>query len=146
LLYNIPRILSPDLLKILMEMGHGDEIVLADGNFPAASHAGRLVRADGHSGVEMLDAILTLFPLDSYVEHPVALMQVVPGDGVATPIWDEFAAVIKRHDPGFGSFAYVDRFEFYDRAKRAYAVVATGEPAQYANLILKKGIILQKGQ
>lgn len=144
MLYGIPRILSPDLLKILMEMGHGDEIVLADGNFPAASHAGRLVRADGHDVVELLEAILTLFPLDRYVTHPVSLMQVVPGDAIATPVWDEFSAVIKRRSPDFVSFEYVDRFEFYERAKQAYAIVATGEPAQYANLILKKGVISQR--
>ena len=90
MLKGIPGILSPELLKVLMEMGHGDEIVLADGNFPAASIANRLVRCDGHNIPELLDAILKFFPLDPYVDSPVALKQVVPGDPVETPIWDVF--------------------------------------------------------
>lgn len=141
MLYGISKIISPDLLKILMEMGHGDEIVLADGNFPAASHAQRLVRADGHGVVELLDAILALLPLDAFVEKRAALMQVVPGDTTETPIWDEFAKVLKQRTSLSDPFEMVERFAFYDRARKAYAIVATGESAPYANIILKKGVI-----
>lgn len=141
MLKNIPSILSPELLKILMEMGHGDELVIADGNFPAASIARRLVRADGHGVPAMLEAVLKLFPLDIYVPNPVALMQVVPGDTVKTPIWDEYRAIVKASGEPFSDFEHVERFAFYERAKQAYAVVATGESALYANIILKKGVV-----
>lgn len=141
MLKHIPSLLSPDLLKILMEMGHGDEIVIADGNFPAASIARRLVRADGHCAKPVLEAVLKLLPLDVYVPHPVALMQRVPGDTVKTPIWDEYRTIIQASGEPFTDFEYVERFAFYERAKEAYAVVATGEGALYANIILKKGVI-----
>lgn len=141
MLIGIPKVLSPELVKILMEMGHGDEIVLADANFPAASHAERLVRCDGHDIPLLLDAILQLFPLDPYVEKPAALMQVVPGDKTETPIWSTYGDVIERRTGYRDPFEQTERFEFYERARRAYAVVATGESALYANLILKKGVI-----
>lgn len=141
MLKGIPSILSPELLKILMEMGHGDEIVLADGNFPSASIAQRLVRADGHGVPELLEAILSLFPLDPYSEKPVALMQVVPGDTVETPIWDTYRAIVNAHESKANGIENVERFAFYERAKKAYAVVATGEGALYANIILKKGVV-----
>jgi L-fucose mutarotase len=141
MLKNIPTILSPDLLKILMEMGHGDEIVIADGNFPAASHAQRLVRCDGHAAPPLLDAMLQLFPLDTFVKHPVALMAVVPGDNYSPDIWPVYKKVIQNHEPHFPDFEMMERHAFYERAKKAYAIVATGEHARYANLILKKGLI-----
>ena len=141
MLKGIPSILSPELLKILMEMGHGDELVIADGNFPAASIAQRLVRCDGHGIPELLDAILKFFPLDSYVDHPVALMEVVPGDPVEPVIWEEYKAIVRKYDEKAADFEYVERFAFYERAKKAYAVVATGEQALYANIILKKGVV-----
>ncbi|KIL40475.1 fucose isomerase [Gordoniibacillus kamchatkensis] len=141
MLKGIPTIISPELLKTLMEMGHGDTIVLADGNFPAASCARRLVRADGHGVTALLDAILELFPLDTYVAEPVGLMQVVPGDPTVPTIWDEYRAVIARHEGEGAGIEMIERFEFYERAKRAYAVVATGETATYANVILTKGVI-----
>jgi L-fucose mutarotase len=141
MLKRIPTVISPDLLKILMEMGHGDELVIADGNFPAASIAQRLVRADGLGGAMMLDAILQLLPLDQYVSAPAALMAVVPGDTVKPVIWDEYRTIIKRHEDGFVDFELVERFSFYERAKTAYAVLATSEAALYANVILKKGVI-----
>ena len=141
MLKGIPNVISPDLLKILMEMGHGDELVIADGNFPAASLAQRLVRADGLGGATMLNAILQLLPLDQYVSAPVALMAVVAGDTVKPVIWDEYRTIITRHEPAFTDFEMVERFAFYERAKKAYAVLATSEAAQYANVILKKGVI-----
>ena len=143
MLKGIPAIISPELLKILMEMGHGDEIVLSDGNFPAASCAQRIERCDGHNVPEVLDAMLKLLPLDQYVEAPAALMQVVPGDKVETPIWDVFKDIVKKHEPSNNGFEYVERFAFYERAKKAYAIVATGEKALYANIILKKGVVVE---
>ena len=142
MLKGIPSILSPELLKILMEMGHGDEIVIGDGNFPAASMAKRLVRCDGHNVPELLDAILSLFPLDSFVKAPVALMEVVDGSNAETPpIWSTFQALVEKHEPAHNKIEYVERFAFYERAKSAYAIVATSESALYANIILKKGVI-----
>ena len=138
MLKKIPKILSPELVKILMEMGHGDEIVIADGNFPAASNARNLVRADGHNIPELLEAILELFPLDIY-EKPVYLMAVTPGDTVETPIWDEYKKIIAPHTAD--APVEIERFAFYERAKKAYCVLATGESALYANIILKKGVI-----
>ncbi|HHY64631.1 MAG TPA: L-fucose mutarotase [Clostridiaceae bacterium] len=143
MLKGIPPIIPPELLKILMEMGHGDEIVIADGNFPAASIAQRLVRCDGHGIPELLDAILKFFPLDLYVDAPVALMQVVPGDPVETPIWDVYKEIVTKHEPKNNKFENIERFAFYERAKKAYAVVATGEKALYANIILKKGVVVE---
>ena len=143
MLKNVPSILSPKLLKILMEMGHGDEIVIADGNFPSASIAQNLIRLDGHGVPPVLEAILKLFPLDPYVEKAVGLMQLVPGDTVKTPIWDEYRTILKAGDESekFDDFEYIERFAFYERAKKAYAVVATSESALYANIILKKGCV-----
>jgi L-fucose mutarotase len=141
-LKGIPAIISPELLKILMEMGHGDEIVIADGNFPAASIAQRLVRSDGNGIHDLLDAILQLFPLDQYVERPAALMAVVPGDSSSRPaIWDDFRQVLSRWEPRFIDFDHLERFAFYERARQAYAVVASSEKALYANIILKKGVV-----
>lgn len=142
MLKGIPSILSPELLKIMMEMGHGDEIIIADGNFPAASHAQRLVRCDGHGVPEVLEAILKLLPLDQYVESPVALMSVVPGDPIVPVIWDEYKAEIAKY--GDVKIEYLERFAFYERTKKAYAIIATGEKAQYANVILKKGVVKEQ--
>jgi L-fucose mutarotase len=140
MLKGIPSIISPDLLKILMEMGHGDEIVFADGNFPSASSARRLVRSDGNQVPDLLQAVLPFFPLDPFVEHPVALMAVVPGDSSRPSIWEKYRAIIQQHEK-LADFEYVERFAFYERARQAYAVVATSETAPYGNIILKKGLV-----
>ena len=140
MLKNIPSILTPELLKILMEMGHGDELVIGDGNFPAASNAKRLIRCDGHGVPELLDAILQLFPLDTYVESPVMLMQVTPGDDVDPVIWKDYRKIVDKHQDNV-KFEEIERFAFYERARDAYAIVATGESALYANVILKKGVV-----
>ncbi|UCE55830.1 MAG: L-fucose mutarotase [Desulfobacterales bacterium] len=142
MLKGIPCILSPMLLKILMEMGHGDDLVLADGNFPSESFGKRVVRADGHGIAELLRAILNFFPLDTYVEHPVTLMAVVAGDRVKTPIWEEYKKIVKTVGENTAEFEYLERFAFYEKAKDAYAVVATSEKALYANIILKKGVVV----
>lgn len=145
MLKGIPKIISPKLLKVLMEMGHGDRIVISDGNFPAES-VGKdaiVIRADGHGVPEILDAILTLMPLDTYVDYPVSLMQVVPGDDVKTPIWDTYKEIVKKYDSrGEKVFAEIERFKFYDDAKTAYVIVATGETAIYANIMIQKGVVI----
>lgn len=142
MLKNIPSVLSPELLKILMEMGHSDEIVLADGNFPSHAHAKNVVRLDGHGIPEILDAILTLMPLDSYVENPTVLMKVMDGDPYKPEIWDTYRKIAAKHEKDGAREIAIDRFEFYERAKNAYAVVTTGETALYANVILKKGVVV----
>jgi L-fucose mutarotase len=140
MLKNIPHLISPELLKILMEMGHGDEIVIGDGNFPAASYASRLIRLDGLHVPEILTAILELFPLDRF-EQNAFLMEKVPGDTVETPIWETYRTIAQKGDSHFKDFGFIERFSFYDRAKKAYAIIATSEPSLYANIILKKGVI-----
>ncbi len=140
MLKGIPAILSPELLKVLMEMGHGDELVIGDGNFPGASVNDRCLRCDGHGAAVLLEAILKLFPLDTY-QKPVYLMEKVPGDTVETPIWDTYAEIIRPYTEE--SPEMVERFAFYERAKKAYAVVMTGETALYANIILKKGVVTE---
>ncbi len=144
MLKNIPPILSPELLKVLCEMGHSDRIVLADANFPSES-VGKdaiVLRYDGLRIPELLDAILTLYPLDTYVVHPVQLMAVVPGDPVQTPIWNTYEQIVAKHDSrGAAAFGSLERFAFYENARKAYCVIATGETAQYANIMLQKGVV-----
>ena len=145
MLKRIPRILSPELLKVLCEMGHSDTLVIADGNFPSESVGGNsiVIRMDGHSAVEVLDAILELLPLDTYVEKPVNLMEVVPGDPVDTPIWKEYEEIVSKYDSrGLDAIGQIERFAFYEEAKKAYAIVATGESALYANVMIQKGVII----
>ena len=145
MLKNIPAILSPKMLKVLCEMGHSDKIVIADANFPAETMGKNaiVIRADGHSATDMLDAILTLFPLDTYVEKPVTLMEVMPDDDVETPIWDDYKSIVTRHDDrGEKAVGTMERFAFYEKVKNeAYAIIATGEQALYANIILQKGVL-----
>ena len=144
MLKGIPRILSPELLKVLCEMGHGDRIVIADGNFPAESvgRGSKVIRMDGHGANEVLDAILKLFPLDSYTDTPVNLMEKVPGDTVETPIWKDFEHIVAKYDGRADkAIGFIERFQFYDEARKAYAIIATGEKEQYANVMLQKGVI-----
>ena len=146
MLRGISPVLPPELLSILCEMGHGDTLVIADGNFPAASIAKdcKLVRCDGHGVPEVLKAILKLVPLDQYVEKPVTLMDVVPGDDCETPIWDTYKELVSEvDDRGADVIGTIDRFPFYDEAKKAYVVIATSERAQYANVILQKGVVYE---
>lgn len=141
MLKGIPSILTPELLKIMMEMGHSDEIVLADGNFPRLGHPSRVVRLDGHGIPEILDAILQFMPLDTYVDHPATLMAVTPGDPYLPEIWDTYREIGRKHEKDGLREAPIDRFAFYERARNAYAVVTTSEAALYANIILKKGVV-----
>lgn len=139
MLKGVPKILSPELIKVLCEMGHGDEIVIGDANFPAVTNGKRVIRADGLGGVELLKAILQVIPLDTYSEANFMLMQTTNGD--PTPeIWGEYRKVTKEMEPNTKE-KMLGRYEFYDRAKEAFAVIASGEEAIYANIILKKGVI-----
>ena len=140
MLKGISPILSPDLLKLLCEMGHGDEIVLADSNFPGAGIARHLARADGHPIPTMLEAILPLFVLDRYAD-PLIMMQVVAGDKLDPAVEADYMRVVRRYQPDAGSPIRVERHAFYERARQAFCVVMTGELRIYGNLILKKGVI-----
>ena len=144
MLKGISPVISPDLLKALAEMGHGDELVIADGNFPCHSVGKNsiVVRADGHGVPEILDAVLRLIPLDTYTEKPVALMEVVKGDTCGTPeIWSTYEELLNKYEPDHHEIDYTERFAFYERAKDAYLIIATGEKAIYANILLKKGVV-----
>ncbi len=146
MLKNIPKILSPELLKVLCEMGHGDTICIGDGNFPAETMGkdAVVIRADGHGVPELLDAILQVFPLDPYVEKPVTLMELMPSDvgRVETPVWDEYERIVCKYDErGGNAIGHTERFAFYDVSKKCYAIVASSEAALYANIILQKGVV-----
>ena len=144
MLKGIPPILSPELLKVLCEMGHGDRIVIADGNFPAQSVGKEhiVIRLDGHGTEELLDAILSFFPLDVLVDKPVQLMEVSKGDNVETLIWSSYESIVAKHDErGKTAIGTMERYHFYDASKDAYAIIATSEKALYANVILQKGTI-----
>ena len=144
MLKGIPEIISPELLKVLCEMGHGDRIVIADGNFAAASTGKNsiVIRCDGHGVPELLEAILKLFPLDTYTDKPVTLMAVLPGDTVETPIWDVYKEIISKYDDrGDATVGNISRSDFYKEAKEAYAIIATSEKALYANVMIQKGVL-----
>lgn len=147
MLKGVPGILSPELLKVLCEMGHSDRLVIADGNFPSESMGkdAIVIRMDGHGIPEILDAILQVFPLDTYVEKPVNLMEVMPGDTVETPIWKTYEEITARHDSrGAKAIGQIERFAFYEEAKKVYAIIASGETALYANIMLQKGVVVNE--
>jgi L-fucose mutarotase len=141
MLKGLDPLLSPDLLHILRAMGHGDEIVVADANFPAASMARRFVRLDGASAVAVVDAILSVMPLDDFAPEAAWRMEVVGDAGAEQPIFAEFRRVIAAREGERFRLAALERFAFYERAKAAFAIVATGEERLYGNLILKKGVV-----
>ena len=142
MLKGISPVVSPELLKIIAEMGHGDEIVISDGNFPGASVGKRVVRADGHGGVEVMKGIIDLFPLDDFVEAPLAVMEVPDGmfPGNEAPIWADFRKIADTDLPT-AKFEFMEHDAFIDRCRNAYCVVQTGEKALYANIILRKGVV-----
>ncbi|BCJ95373.1 fucose isomerase [Anaerocolumna cellulosilytica] len=149
MLKGIPSILSPELLKVLCEMGHSDRLVISDGNFPAESMGkdSIVIRLDGHGVPEVLEAVLKVFPLDEYIDEPVSLMEVVPGDPVETPIWDTYEKIVLKYDKrGKEAIGHIERFSFYDQAKTAYTIIATGERALYANIMLQKGVVQPEEQ
>ena len=140
MLKNIPPILGPDLLGILRAMGHGDEIAIVDANYPADSAGPALIRLDGISATDVLDAVLTLMPLDDFVDEAAICMQVVGNAGKREPVMDAFETILKQHEPKMG-LASLERFAFYERVSKGYAIIQTGERRLYGNILLKKGII-----
>lgn len=140
MLKNIPPLLGPDLLGILRAMGHGDEIAIVDANYPADSAGPVLVRLDGISATDVLDAILTVMPLDDFVDEAAVCMQVVGSAGQREPVMDEFERIVTTHEPKM-SLSSLERFAFYERVSKGYAIIQTGERRLYGNILLKKGVI-----
>lgn len=146
MLKGISKLLTGDLLKALCDMGHGDELVIADANFPAEAVAKRLVRCPGIDAVTLTREILRVFPVDTYTPEPAAVMELTPGDrakGMPTPgIWAEYEALLRAEGETGSGLGKLERFAFYERAKGAYLVIQTGEERQYGNLLLVKGVVL----
>lgn len=140
MLKGISPLISPELLEVLARMGHGDEIILADAHFPGESFNSRALRADGLSISDLLGAILPLFELDSYVPAPLVMMAAVEGDKLDPQVENVYLESIHKTNPDVAPIERIDRFEFYERAKSAFAVVMTGETAKYGNILLKKGV------
>ncbi|NLO07765.1 MAG: L-fucose mutarotase [candidate division WS1 bacterium] len=140
MLKGISPLISPQLLEVLARMGHGDEIVLADAHFPGETMNDRVLRADGLRIADLLDAILPIFELDSYVDDPLVMMAAVEGDTLDPSVEEAYRSAIDRHAPDAPAIGRIERFAFYDRARAAFAVVMTGETAKYGNIILKKGV------
>lgn len=141
MLKHIDPLLTPDLLLVLAAMGHGDELVIVDANFPAVSTAQRLIRLDGVSATRALQAVLSLLPLDEFVDSPAAVMQVVDTPKMVPEVVQEFNRIVNTAEGKDIKLAAIERFEFYERTRAAFAVIATGETRLYGNIILKKGII-----
>lgn len=140
MLIGIAPCLSPELLSVLYRMGHGDELVLADAFFPGDTFNPRVIRADGIRIPDLLDGILQLMNLDAYVPDPLVMMAAVTGDSLDPEVEKAYRKPIDRRWPGSPAISRIDRFAFYDRARKAYAVVMTGETVKYGNIILKKGV------
>lgn len=147
MLLGVPKILSPEIIATLCEMGHGDVVVIGDANFPGKRFAVegncKFLRADGLPGTVLLDAVLRVIPCDSYVDHPVKLMQTMKCDrDLEIPIWNEYKSIVARHDArGEKAIGFLDRFDFYDEAKKSYCIIQSGEEAIYANVMVQKGVI-----
>ncbi len=147
MLLGVPKLLSPEIVATLCEMGHSDVIVIGDANFPgkkfAAAGGCKFLRADGLSGTDLLEAILSVIPCDTYSEKPVKLMQTMECDKeLEIPIWDEYKKIVSKHDTrGEEAIGFLDRFDFYDEAKNAYCIIQSGEEAIYANVMIQKGVI-----
>lgn len=141
MLRGIPKLISPELMKCMMEMGHGDRMVLADANYPASSHGKRVIRLDGGEIPELLEAVLQFFSLDLFVSNPVRLMKNLPGEPVPK-IWETYREIIKKMDldQAFEDFFFMDRLPFYEESENAYVIVQTGDTARYGNIILQKGV------
>ena len=147
MLLGVPKLLSPEIIATLCEMGHSDVVIIGDANFPGkkiADKAGiKFLRADGISGTDLLDAILTMIPCDEYVDDPIKLMQKMDSDkDLEIPIWNEYEKIVTKHDKrGKNAMRFVDRFDFYDIAKEAFCIIQSGEEAIYANVMIQKGVI-----
>ncbi|NDV62836.1 L-fucose mutarotase [Puniceicoccales bacterium CK1056] len=140
MLKGISPLISPELLAVMARMGHGDELILADAHFPGETFNKQVIRADGLRIPDLLEAILPLFELDAYVDHPLVMMAAVDGDQLDPAVEAAYLEKIQLTNPKVPAIQRVDRFDFYDRAKSAFAVVMTGETAKYGNILLKKGV------
>jgi len=140
MLKGISSLISPELLSVMARMGHGDELILADAHFPGETFNPRVLRADGLKIDELLSAILPLFELDSYVPHPLAMMAAVAGDELDPAVEERYLKSIHQTNPNVPAIERIDRFDFYDRTRKAFVVVMTGETAKYGNILLKKGV------
>lgn len=140
MLKGISPLISPELLMTLAQMGHGDEIIFADAHFPAHSFNNRIIRADGLKIADLLEAVLPLFELDAYVDHSLVMMAVVDGDELDPEVEKRYIQKIQMTNPDITNIYRISRFEYYDRAKSAFAVLVTGETAKYGNILLKKGV------
>lgn len=140
MLKGISPLISPQLLEVMARMGHGDELILADAHFPGETYNSRIVRADGLRISDLLEGILPLFELDSYVDHPLIMMAPVEGDKLDPSVEKSYLKSIVKTVPKFPPIERIERFAFYERAKKAFAVVMTGETAKYGNIILRKGV------
>lgn len=136
--------MSPELMKILMEMGHGDELLICDGNYPKFGCPDRCVRLDGHGIPEILDAVLRFMPLDAYVEHPVTFMAVLPDDPYKPEIWPVYREIGTKYEKDGLREQTINKYDFYEQGKKCYTCIATGEAALYANVILKKGVVMDR--
>lgn len=141
MLRNIPKILSPELVKTMMEMGHSDVLIIADANFPGTAHGKKLIRMDGVMIPELLEAVLKLFPLDNFIENPVRLMRNLPTEPVPE-IWEIYRGLLTKYDrdAAFHDFEFIDRLPFYKIAEEAFVIVQTGDESRYGNIILQKGV------
>lgn len=141
MLKNIPKVISPELMKQMMEMGHSDMLILADANFPGTAHAKRIIRADGILIPDLLEAVMQFFPLDYFIKNPVKLMKNLPSEPVPD-CWETYREIITRHDgaKAFFDFEFIERLQFYVMAESAFTIVQTGDTARYANIILQKGV------
>lgn len=142
MLRGIPKIICPELMKALMDMGHSDVLIFADANFPATAHAKRIIRMDSAEIPDLLEAILPFFPLDNFIDEPVKLMPNLPHEPVPE-IWETYREILKKHDKddAFHDFGFIDRLPFYEEAEKAYVIVQTGTTARYANITLQKGVV-----
>ena len=141
MLKGISPIISPQLMICLMEMGHGDELLICDGNYPKFGCPANRIRMNGHGITEILDAVLSLMPLDTYVEYPTTFMEVLPDDPYVPRIWDSYREIGSKHEPLGLREQAIQKAEFYPKGKTCYACIITSETALYANVILKKGVI-----
>ncbi len=145
MLKNIPTNVSADLIKILMEMGHGDELCIADANYPSFAHPARVVDCTGQNIPELLESILSLIPLDPYVENPTTFMEVLQNDanvpGGVPEVWETYKEIGKKHEKDGLRAKAINKYDFYEQSKNAHAVIRTSEKALYANIILKKGVL-----
>ncbi len=142
MLKNMPKVMTPEIMEILMQMGHSDELAIVDAHYPGYSNAKRFYRAIGVTIPELLDAILHFFPLEPklFAEKPAFMMAVVPGDSMDEKLDAEIQAVFKKHEPNFGGIQKLPRMEFIERTRQCFAIISTGETRKYSNVILIKGL------